>query len=400
MKNYTKRLTATLAFLSLFSCQKDDEVITTPTNTITAPATYEFKRDGQSTVSYGGQTARLKMAGELQSALLDNTKSADQIQAMFNHQQGQNNFSDADLNNSDKNLRSKVAASLDYFSSNSVQANLIRQDFDQWIKNQATNVFPYWSQTAERGKAGNLQQLSGTVRWMNSQGLEYDQIVAKSLIGSVLMDQMVNNYLSAAKLDAGTNRTDNDNGITNGKPYTAMEHFWDEAFGYVYGAEADITNPTYKADGFINKYLGNIDRNPAFNGIAFEIYNAFKLGRAAIVAKDYALRDQQAEILKEKLSKVIAIMAVYYLESGKATLNSDKASAFHSLSEGYGFIYSLQFTRQPNSTLPYFSRDEVEGFLAKFKEGNGLWDITPETLTQLSNTISSKFGFQASQTVN
>lgn len=392
---------AILATTIQMSCSKDEDNTILPTDNVVAPTTYEFTRDNKSTVDFSGQTARLKMAGELQAALLDNTKTAEDLQAMFNHQQGQNNFSDADLNNSDKNLRSKVAASLDYFSSNSAQANLIRQDFDQWIKNQVTNVYPYWNQTAEPGKAGNLQQLSGTVRWMNSQGLEYDQIIAKSLIGSILLDQIVNNYLSAAKLDVGTNKEDNNNGVTvEGKSYTNMEHYWDEGFGYVYGKEADLTNLTYKADGFINKYIGNIDRNPAFNGIALEIHNAFKLGRAAIVAKDYALRDQQAEVLKEKLSKVIAIMAVYYLESGKATMNTDKANAFHSLSEGYGFIYSLQFTRQPNSTLPYFSRDEVQGFLAKFKEGNGLWDITPETLTQLSNTISSKFGFQASQTVN
>ena len=38
--------------------------------------------------------------------------------------------------------------------------------------------------------------------------------------------------------------------------------------------------------------------------IAQEIFDAFKLGRAAIVAKDYEVRDQQADIIKEKVLQI------------------------------------------------------------------------------------------------
>ena len=43
-------------------------------------------------------------------------------------------------------------------------------------------------------------------------------------------------------------------------------------------------------------------------GIADAIYDAFKLGRAAIVAKDYTLRDEQAAIIKVELSKVVGVI--------------------------------------------------------------------------------------------
>ena len=140
-----------------------------------------------------------------------------------------------------------------------------------------------------------------------------------------------------------------------------MEHKWDEAYGYVYGASVDPANPNATIgddDSFLNKYVGRVEDDADFTGIADDIYDAFKLGRAAIVAKNYTVRDEQAAILREKISQVIAIRAVYYLQQGKASLEAgtvDYASAFHDLSEGFGFVYSLQFTRNSDSTAPYLS---------------------------------------------
>lgn len=392
--------TTTLALFALVSCSKDEDVVTTPTNTVTAPTTYEFTRDNKSTVDFSGQTTRIKMATELIGAMKDNTKTVEQLQAMFNHEAGNNNFSDADLNASSKNIRSKVAASLDFYSANSTDANAIRQTLDSWIEKQVTEVFTNWTQQAESGKAGNIQQLSGTTRYVNAKGFEYNQLVAKSLIGGLMTDQIVNNYLSAAKLDGGNNKENNNNGIAEEGNATTMEHAWDEAYGYLYGAENNPSVPVLGADSFLSEYVEKAEEDNDFKGIAATIYNAFKLGRAAIVAKNYTVRDQQAEIIKANISKVIAIRAVYYLQAGKMTLDTDKASAFHALSEAYGFIYSLQFTRQPNSTLPYFTKAEVEGLLSQLEAGNGLWDVTPTTLDQLSDSISSKFGFTTAQTIN
>ena len=69
-----------------------------------------------------------------------------------------------------------------------------------------------------------------------------------------------------------------------------MEHKWDEGFGYLYGQVADVTlNFGLPADGesagnLLMKYFIKADDN-YHPGIAEKVYQAFKIGRAAIVAK-------------------------------------------------------------------------------------------------------------------
>ncbi|WP_298533283.1 DUF4856 domain-containing protein [uncultured Algibacter sp.] len=391
-----KKLVLSLFVVSalLQSCSNDDDN-TGGNNTVVAPATYKFIRNGNSTVSYSGQSTRIAMAEELVSGLKDTSKSEAVLDAMFAHEAGNADFSDADLNASGKNVRSKSAASSDYFASNSTDANAIKAGFDTWIKSQVDEVFPNWANTATAGNAGQLQEGGGgSTRYISAKGLEYNQAFAKSLIGALMTDQILNNYLSISVLDAGSNVEDNGNDVlVEGKDYTTMEHKWDEAFGYLYGAEADPENPTLSADSFLNKYLGRVEDDADFAGIAQDIYDAFKLGRAAIVAKNYDVRDEQAEIIRELISEVIGVRAVYYLQQGKGSLTTDPAAAFHDLSEGFGFVYSLQFTRKPNSNDPYFTKSEVDAFIATLMTNNGFWDVTPETLDTIAAAISAQFDF-------
>ena len=216
-----------------------------------------------------------------------------------------------------------------------------------------------------------------------------------------MTDQILNNYLSPAVLDAGDNVTKNDNDIlADGKDYTTMEHKWDEAFGYLYGLEEDETAPELGVDSFLNKYLDKVEGDSDFAGIANDVYDAFKLGRAAIVAKNYTVRDEQVEILREKISMIIGIRAVYYLQVGKTNLGVDNASAFHDLSEGFGFVYGLQFTRNSMTDAPYVSKSMVDGYIDTLMTGNGFWDVTAETLDQMSEDIAAEFGFTVDQAAN
>ncbi|WP_046744876.1 DUF4856 domain-containing protein [Kordia zhangzhouensis] len=384
-----------------FTACSDDDTRIININEVTAPATYAFSRNGNSTVDYNGQTTRILMGEEFITALKDNTKTEADLDGMFAHVEGDNDFSAANLNASDKNIRSKTAASTDYFSANTTDANAIKADFDTWISAQVSEVFPAWATTATAGNPGNLQEAGGgSTRYISGKGLEYNQAVNKSLIGALMVDQMLNNYLSISVLDAGTNRADNDAGIlAEGKPYTNMEHKWDEAFGYLYGTD-NATAPLLNEDNFLNKYLSRVENDADFAGIASDVYEAFKLGRAAIVAKNYEVRDAQANIIREKISEVIGIRAVYYLQRGKAVLTTDRAAAFHDLSEGFGFIYSLQFTRKPGTNEPYFTKTEVDGFIAQLMEGNGFWDVTPATLDEISEAIAVEFNFTIAQASN
>jgi hypothetical protein len=297
-------------------------------------------------------------------------------------------------------MRSKTAASIDFFSSNATDQALIRADFDGYLASQVDEVFPNWGVTATPGVAGQIPDGSST-RYVSAQGLEYNQLWTKGLIGAMVTDQALNGYLSSAVLDAGSNTEDNDSGtVAEGKTYTTMEHKWDEAYGYVYGLNADAADPNADlgADSFLNKYILRVEGDDDFAGIADEIFQAFKLGRAAIVAKQYDVRNAQADIIRLKVSEIIGIRSVYYLQTAKSSIDQespDFGGAFHDISEGYGFIYSLQFTRKPNSTDPYFTKAEVDAFLVDLMDDgpNGLWDVELSTLENMATAIAVRFEF-------
>ena len=172
-----------------------------------------------------------------------------------------------------------------------------------------------------------------------------------------------------------------------------MEHKWDEAFGYLYGQEADATradlgtSPTGNGTT-LNKYFKKInDSNEP--GLASAVFDAFKLGRAAIVAGNYDVRDAQANIIKINLSKVVGYKAIDYLESYMSKKAATPADAIHALSEGYGFILSLMFTNDGTGS-PYFSEAEVNSMLSKL---SNFWTVQDSDLTQMANDIRARFNF-------
>ena len=386
--------------ISMTACTRnndDDDMMVA----VSTPETYSFSRDGNSTVSFSGQTTRIQMANEIINRMKDFSASETTLHDMFSNKN--NSFSNEALNSSSKNVKSKTAASKDFFESNASGSAAVRADFEGWLTAQVDEVFPAQNKVASEGIAGQIADGSST-RYVNAKGLEYNQAFNKSLIGALMVDQILNNYISTSVLDAGSNKDNNNNDVVvDGKGYTNMEHKWDEAYGYLYGTSADKANPNATIgsdDSFLNKYLGKVDSDSDFSGIAQTIFEAFALGRAAIVAKDYTLRDAQTAILRENISQVVAVRAVYYLQQGKNLLAAetpDYGAAFHDLSEGYGFVYSLQFTRKPGTNLPYFSRAEVLAFLDQITTGNGFWDVSPATLEAISTEIASRFNFTVAE---
>ena len=107
MKNYTTLYNYLfILIISLFtiSCTSDDDDIA---KEIIIPSNYEFLRDGVSTVSFSGQTTRLKQVDEIYSALNANTYTEAQLDEMFTDGAG---FTDATLNGTGKNVRGKTSA--------------------------------------------------------------------------------------------------------------------------------------------------------------------------------------------------------------------------------------------------------------------------------------------------
>ncbi|MFT6000773.1 MAG: hypothetical protein ACI81P_003237 [Neolewinella sp.] len=388
-------LFALLGNTLMFSgCQDDDD--TRPV--LEVPSDYSFTRDAQSTVLFSGQTTRLAMADELAAALLDFDQTTEGLSNMFLNTEGTMPFTDANLNASTKSIRSKVAASIDLFFTNTTATAAIRTTMDELLLSQVNDIFPSRNEVASIGQAGQLADGS-SVRYVNANGLEYNQAFVKSLIGALMYDQAVNNYLSISVLDESTNRADNDLGtVVEGKPYTNMEHKWDEAFGYLFGGSQDRAKPLDDlgaGDSFLNKYLGRLEADEDYAGIAAATELALRTGRAAIVAGDYEERDRQATIIKDNLTKILAVRAVYYLKQGEIALTTTPANfggAFHDLSEGYGFIYSLRFVNGQDPTT-------VDGWISDLTNasGNGFWDVDTTTLATIANEIATAYGISVEE---
>ena len=379
MKNLNKILVLFLGVIFIACDETTDPV----SITVTPPATYAFERDGTTTVSYGGQSSRLEMAGELSVWLNTPTKTKTELVNMFDNGAG---FGNPGLAASGKKLGNKTASS-------SQASSTVKPQFDALIDDVTSNVFPNIANDASDGTPGTYTDPDGgrTVI-INGKGHEINQLFTKGLMGALVCDQIIWGYLTAGKLDAGTNKTDNDAGtVVEGKNYTQMEHYWDEGFGYLYGLDTDISNSSIEGqDVLVSKYLKKVDGS-SLPGIAQELYDAFKHGRAAIVAGAYDVRDEQAEIVKTKLSHIIGRKAADYLRSGAGKINDGKwADAHHALSEGWGFILSLQFTKNPTSGAPYYSNSEVNDMLTQI---DNFWTVTPANLESMAAGIESKFGF-------
>ena len=363
-----------------FSCDSDnDQGSSTPT--IVAPDSYEFTRDGVSSVSFSGQTTRLNQAEELYSALNSSSATESGLDLMFNGDgNGSAGFADESLNGTSKIIGSKTS------SSTLAGSATTKARFDAMITDFATNVVPNWNTDASAGTAGAISTPDGASTYhLNAMGQEIDQLFFKGLIGAFTLDQIVNNYIHPNQLDSGSRIDDNDNDVLSGdNNYTDMEHKWDEGFGYLYGLEGDNLSAAGSSPSgngsLLMKYFKKVNDEGGYEpGIGQVVYDAFIMGRTAIVNKNYELRDQQAAIIKVELSKVIGYYAIHYMNDYVAKLEAGNvAKAHHSLSEAWGFLLSLQFTNNGNDE-PFMDRSTVEYFLDNYM--GDFHSVNPGVLT-------------------
>jgi hypothetical protein len=390
--------TLTITALILSSCKKDEVTPTPSSATYTVPTSYEFKNTNNiSTVDFSGQKVRLEMLDQM-SILMGGTSPVSEATLidMYNG----TGFTDASLNTSGKKLSDKTAASVDYFSGINAEQTSIRNTFKAFFKD--AELLTTGSTEASVGVAGYYMD-GAKKRYFNANGLEPQQVFSKGMMGACLLDQILNNYLSKNKLDAGSNVANNTSKVIEaGKTYTTMEHAWDEAYGYIYGNDnLTVNQAVYK---FWSSYINQVNADPNFNTLKDAISNAFIKGRAAISNADYTTRDAQIDIIKTELAKVPAVRAVFYLNEGKTKLGTANGkAAFHALSEAYGFIWCLRFTQNPTTKAPYFSKEEVDAMLADLVKGaNGLYDVDylNSALVTIAQKIATRFGFTVEQAID
>ncbi len=389
-----------LALFTFTSCSDDDTIIEEPG--LIVPETYTFERNGTTTVDFEGQSSRLLMLQEMGNYIKDQAavSAIVDVTVLDNMYANTNNpFSTTELNASGKQLRNKTAASKDYFVNLGGGGSIVEQaEVRSYFETQFDDANAASQGAAASANVAGYYVDGSSTRLFAANGLEPQQVLLKGMMGACFMDQIVNNYLSSAVLDESTSKEDNTNKVlVSGYNYTNMEHKWDEAYGYIYGAGGGK---------YWDSYINQVDADADFSSIKENIEVAFRKGRAAIVANNYSVRDEQIAIIKSNLAKVPAVRAVYYLKNGKSKLITDNgAKAFHAISEAYGFIMSLRYTNNPETNAPYFTKTEVDALLAELTDGtNGLWDVDYLNihLDSIAIEIATRFGFTVAQaeTVN
>ncbi|MBL7898328.1 MAG: DUF4856 domain-containing protein [Crocinitomicaceae bacterium] len=335
--------------------------------TLNVPATYSFTDGTNNTVSYSGQTERLDQLTEMATYMKTGTTSAlsnTVLTDMFANTGGNGggNFSFTSTKKlMDKCLAADTSMFIDYMDSIAVAS----QSF---------------ASTASDGQAGIMT--SGTSTYLfAANGIEYAQLIEKGLMGAVFMYQATNVYFGTEKMSADNSTAVN---AGAGEYYTAMEHHWDEAFGY-FGVPVDFPGNT-TGIRFWGKYCNSRDAQLGCNAVMMD---GFKRGRAAITQDALDIRDDEILNITKMWEKISAAQAVAYLESAKTNFGIDNAKFLHELSEAYAFILCLKYIPISTRVITY---PQIEELLDN-TIGNNFWQITQSDLTNAINTLNGIYSF-------
>lgn len=311
-----------------FSCTDNTGVDPDGPKSYTVPSTYAFDH-----VDYKESASRISMWQGFQSYLGKGSTrvlSADTVNYLWN--------------NTNKAYTAELASNIPYPATalNALNYTLASKVADaavfKALADSMVHVSQFYKRAASKGIPGKIGS-----RLLNSQGLEFNQLVAKGLMGGLALHN-INTLLDKIP-------SDNNSTVVAGQG-TAMEHHWDLAFGYVgipmdYDTAFNYGTQPLKADRplAIGGYFAERGKHIQAGGRIFE---AFRTGRAAISAQDYATRDAAIVTIREYLEKTLAASAYYYVTTPQTQTALD--SKFHSLSEGAGFVAALKY-RPANSKL-------------------------------------------------
>lgn len=376
-----------LATISLASCKKDKNN-PAPGNTdlkvdysILSPASdyiNTFKDDaGNTTVDFSGQTARQDMLSKIDSVLKEPAKSNANISAsllknMFANTA--NPFAQSDLNTSGKNIKSKTAQSF-----TTVNQSVEWERIEGWFDKVATMSVGL-PRTADNGTSGVA--VNGSSKYLvDEKGIEYGQLIQKGLIGACFFDQISNIYLGDTKQNESGNTE-----LAEGKNYTILEHYWDEAYGYL-TKSATYPSPVKSNERFLGSYARQYKDS-------VNIFLAFLKGRAGATNNDRTMMNNQRAQVQSMLEQAIAALTISYFNKTKSSA-ATPAAAMHSLSEGLGFLYALRYAKNPKILAA--KSDEL---MNKLMTGNGYYDLTAAAIDEVRDYVATTFGLDKETVVN
>ena len=379
--NWTKFIHALLVIasaLSIYACKTESPI------ELNIPDTYAFERDGQTTVDFSGQTERQDMLGELELYMRETRKlngkvDANRLLAMYANESG------ADFSGTyAKNLKSKT-----------FQADV---SFFEGLLNEMATASEQGGEAAP-GKSGFLSEVYGISTaneshagyLVNEKGLEYHQVFTKALMGAVFYYQAMEVYLSQDRMGSIGN-----DDLAEGKNYTNMEHYFDEAFGY-FGVPLDFPSNTedirYWGEYCNTRNQGSGTGKFTYPEMNEAIMDAWLKARAAIVVKDYDTRDEAITEIAARWEQIIGASAADYLERSKSSYGAATYRKHHFLSEGIGFMLALKYHFEGgNAKVPRISDPaKIDEALGVIGLETDLWTISDTDLDQAINLIIDAF---------
>lgn len=347
--------------ITFLGCVKDDD--DTPTYDI--PQTYSFAN-----VNYSGQTQRLSMLNELKTYMnTANTSGtaldANRMKAMYANDAA--NAQWIQTYEASKQLKGKTLIS-------------VQADFEALMDEMATASQS--TVTGSEGVAGVIESVDGAKKYLvGDDGLEYTQLIEKGLMGACFFYQATAVYF-------GDDRMNVDNETVVEGEGTAMEHHWDEAFGYL-GVPIDFPTNT---DGlfFWGNYCNGRD---ALLGTNATLMNALLKGRAAISNGDLETRDVAIAEARDAWELVTVGTALYYINGGIANFD-DMALRSYNLSEAIAFIYAIQFN--PTKKIDNATVGDLLTLIAGSSDfaSMNLYTASTSNLQQAKDELAAAYGLE------
>tara|TARA_B100001559_G_scaffold318848_1_gene326840 strand:+ start:752 stop:2041 length:1290 start_codon:yes stop_codon:yes gene_type:complete len=293
----------------------DDKVVK-----ITEPATYTFNSrfaDGVSSVSYSGQVVRNLLINDIKTQM--GTDAGTKNPATLVSMMANDNADRAILSASGMTTVQTKYHDISTSHLNDRLTAVASYTIPGYDANAGALVNGWVQETVANGKT-------------RATGIRLDQMTQKTLWGAISYWQATSKYMSKIPGDDNTVAVE-------GKSYTAMEHHWDESFGY-FGAALDY-NTGYTDDNdrksspyFDSNSDGKIDLKTEYNvgwavtaakrdlctgcdaGLDFTktIFDAYIKGRTMIVNQEpLAQILEQRDLIMATWEKVVAAVTIHYI---------------------------------------------------------------------------------------
>ena len=318
---------------------------------------YDWFGTTGSTVDLNGEKVKIQMNKEIFDLMVKDSelKPTQLVDMYYNIESVVDKWTKTNLNHNGSNLAAVTAEQ--------------HTDSDAWVGmivsmlNDFTRTQKFKDTAATQFSAGGYSIYGNPLEvFINEQGYELNEVYAKSMIGLVQVDQILDVFLGKGRMN-GVNdiiKKENTNKIfAPGKEYTLMQGAWDKAFGTIWGNLPDAKTMTngiskFGANGDVGfyGYMYEVNNTKRHAGIAKELFDAFVKGRTAINNNDYPTRDVCICIIRRLVSRVILQKTLDYLDKSISTvtqvgvINNPSPNRIHALSEAMGFLYSCTFTHR------------------------------------------------------